>query len=90
MKHNDPLPGRFGTNNKLMNQMQELATYDTGHYFYNLIEQPEFIPVDDTETFITLETSKARGRAEAFDHANVDGFVAEYGVDKGKSFLQLL
>ena len=86
---NDPLPGRFGTNNKLMDQMQELATYDTGHYFYNLIEQPEFIPANDPETFTTLDASKARGRAEAFDHANVDGFVAEYGVDKGKSFLQL-
>ena len=83
------LSGRFGTNNKLMDQLQELATYDTAHYFYNAEQQPEFIPSEEPETFETLDASKARCREESFAHANVDGFVAEYGVDKGKSFLQL-
>jgi hypothetical protein len=83
------LSGRFGTNNKLMTNLQELATYDTAHYFYNQSEQPEFIPAEEPETFATLDASKSLGRAEAFNHANVDGFVAEYGIDKGNSLIQL-
>jgi hypothetical protein len=83
------LPGRFGTNNKLMTELQEIATYDTAKYFFNLDVQPEFIPSDEPETFATLDASKAVCREEAWKRANVDGFVAEYGVDKGKSFIQL-
>ena len=84
------LPGRFGTNNKLMTELQELATYDTAKYFYNLENQPEFIPSEEPETFATLNASKALCRAEAFNHANIkDGYVAEYGVDNGESFIQL-
>jgi hypothetical protein len=83
------LSGRFGTNNKLMTELQEIATYDTAKYFYNLEEQPEFIPAEEPETFATLDASKSICRAEAFNHANVDGFVAEYGINKGRSLIQI-
>jgi len=79
----DQLPEHFGTNNKLLKELQEIATYDTAKYFYNLEEQPEFIPIDGPETFASLDVSKQIGRAEAWAHVNVDGFVAEYGVNDG-------
>ena len=42
----DQLPEHFGTNNRLLKELQEIATYDTAKYFYNLEEQPEFIPIN--------------------------------------------
>jgi len=85
----DQLPEHFGTNNKLLKELQEIATYDTAKYFYNLEEQPEFIPIDGPETFASLDVSKQIGRAEAWAHVNVDGFVAEYGVNDGASFIPM-
>jgi len=83
------LPGYYGTNNRLMTELQTLATRDTAEYFYNLEIQPQFIPADVPETFASLDASKAKCRYLASKHVTLDGFVAEYGVDKGKSFLEL-
>lgn len=85
----DQLPEHFGTNNRLLKEMQEIATYDTAKYFYNLEEQPEFIPIDGPETFESLDASKQIGRALAWTHANVDGSVTEYGVHDGTSFIPM-
>ena len=85
----DQLPEHFGTNNKLLKELQEIATYDTAKYFYNLEEQPEFIPIDGPETFASLDVSKQIGRAEAWGQSNVDGFVAEFGVHDGTSFIPM-
>ena len=38
------VPEYLGTNNKLMAELQRLATADTAQYFYNQTPQPEFIP----------------------------------------------
>jgi hypothetical protein len=54
----DQLPEHFGTNNKLLKELQEIATHDTAKYFYNLEEQPEFIPINGPETFASLDVSK--------------------------------
>jgi len=85
----DTLPEYFGTNNRLLKELQEIATYDTAKYFYNQEEQPEFIPVSGPETFESLDASKQEGRAQAWSKANVEGYVAEYGVNDGTSFIPM-
>lgn len=86
----DELPAHFGTNNRLNAEIQRLATEDSAKYLYELPMQPEYIPADEPESFESLDNSKALLRQQAFDRCMIkDGFVAEYGVDKGKSFIQL-
>ena len=63
---NDTLPKHFGTNNRLMAELQKIAERDTAEYFYNLKIQPEFIPSAEPETFATLDASKALCREEAW------------------------
>ena len=41
------------------------------------------------ENWKTLYHTKAEVRTRAFEHARVDGFIVEYGVDQGKSFIQI-
>ena len=86
---NVPLPEYFGTNNRAMTALRKIAEKDSMEYFYNLEIQPEFIPSAEPETFATLDASKAKCREEAWKRAKPYGFVAEYGIDKGKSFIQL-
>jgi len=87
---NDALPEHFGTNNRLNAEIQRLATRDSAEYLYNLEKQPEYIPAQEPETFATLDASKALLRQQAVERCTIaDGFVAEYGVNKGESFTQL-
>lgn len=86
------VPEYLGTNRKLMVALQELATKDTAEYFYHQTNQPEFIPTPANhipDSFDMLDESKKQLRELCFDHAKLEGYVAEFGVDQGKSFLQL-
>ena len=99
------VPPYLGTNNKLMEALQDLATKDTAEYFYNLEQQPEFIPNEiirspfspravDREivTFRKLDDSKEELRKLAAEQIETDGrtgFVAEFGCNKGASFIPL-
>jgi len=88
LKPNQQLPEYFSTPNRLAVDIQKLATKDTAKYLYNLPIQPEIIPARD-DSMEAFDEAKALLRQEAWKRANVDGFVAEYGIDKGKSFIQL-
>ena len=83
------LPNHIGTPNRLAEAWQRLAEQDTAQYFYNQMRQPSLIKTNGEENWETLYHTKAEVRARAFEHAHVDGFVAEYGVDQGKSFIQI-
>ena len=83
------LPNHIGTPNRLAEAWQRLAEQDTAQYFYNQMRQPSLIKTNGDENWRTIDEVKAEVRARAFGHAHVDGFVAEYGIDKGKSFIQI-
>ncbi len=86
------LPEYFGTPNKLLIELQNLATKDTAEYFYNLKVQPEFIPsYDFIENFITINQAKEKLRDEISKEVtgNNSDLIAEFGVNKGESFVQL-
>jgi hypothetical protein len=83
------IPKFYGTPNKLLEEIQDLATKDTAKYFFEQTKMPEFIPGETPETIETMDAAKAKLRKEIVDEVIVDGYVAEFGVDKGKSFTQL-
>ena len=87
-KHDEPLPGWYGTNDKQMTELQELGTYDSNKYIYNLPEPPQLIPCETPATFNTLDASKEILRQLTYRKLKIkDGIFAEYGLDKGKSYL---
>lgn len=79
----------YGTNNRLMTELQKLATKDTAEYLYTLVNQPQLIPSETPETFKTLAKAKARLRNECFKEIEIDGYVAEFGVNDGYSLKQI-
>ena len=84
------IPEYFGTPNKLLTELQDLATKDTAKYFYDLPKMPEFISGTEPETIETMDAAKAKLREVIVDEVTIDnGYIAEFGVDKGKSFVQL-
>ena len=84
------IPGFYGTPNKLLKQLQAIATEDTALYFYNQKVMPEFIAGEEPESIETMDAAKAKLRKEIVDNITIDnGYIAEFGVDKGKSFKQL-
>ena len=83
------LPNHIGTPNRLATAWQRIAEDDTARYLYNQIRQPSLVTTNGEENWHTLYHVKAEVRTRAFEHARVDGFVAEYGVDQGKSFIQI-
>ena len=84
------IPEFFGTPNKLLKQLQDIATEDTALYFYNQPTMPEFIAGEEPESIETMDAAKAQLRKEIIDNITIDnGYIAEFGVDKGKSFIQL-
>lgn len=89
IESNDQLPEHFGTNNRLMAEVQKIATQDTAQYFYNQEEQPEWIPADEPETLESLDASKQIAREQAWSRAHVDGYVLEAGVHDGTSFIPM-
>lgn len=83
------IPEYFGTPNKLLVALQEVATEDTALYFYAMEKMPEFIPGKTPETIETMDAAKAKLREAMVDERTINGSVLEFGVDKGKSFVQL-
>lgn len=84
------IPEYFGTPNNMLVALQDLATQDTAEYFYYRVDKmPEFIPGATPETIETMDAAKATLREAMVDEIAIDGYIAEFGVDKGKSFLQL-
>ena len=83
------LPDHIGTPNKLATAWQRLAEQDTAQYFYNQVRQPSLVTTNGEESFQTIDEAKAEVRRRAFKHAHVDGFIAEYGVDQGKSYIEI-
>jgi len=83
------IPDFYGTPNKLLGALQDLATEDTASYFYYQKKMPEFIPGTTPETIETMDAAKAKLREAIVDEISIEGYVAEFGVDKGKSFTQL-
>jgi len=83
------IPRYFATPNNLLQEYQKIATEDTVNYFYKMAKPPEFIPGEEPETFKTMDDAKAKLREMIASKVTIDGFVAEFGVDKGKSFIQL-
>ena len=83
------LPKHIGTPNRLAAAWQRKAEQDTVEYFYDQLRQPSIITTEGEESFQTIDEAKAEVRRRAFKHAHVDGFVAEYGVDQGKSYIEL-
>ena len=84
------IPEFYGTPNKLLAQLQDIATEDTALYFYNQTKMPEFIPADIPESMATMDAAKAKLREAIVDEITFEnGYIAEFGVDKGKSFIQL-
>ena len=83
------LPKHIGSPNRLAEAWQRLAEQDTVQYLNNQLRQPSIITTESEESFQTIDEAKAEVRRRAFEHARVDGFIAEYGVDKGKSFIQI-
>ena len=64
----DTLPEYFGTNNRLLKELQEIATYDTAKYFYN---QEGHLLSLHTLIYLTYEHSFTRrsinGNSQAWD-----------------------
>ena len=83
------IPEYFGTPNDLLKELQDIATKDTAQYFYNQPLMPEFIPADLPQSIETMDAAKAKLREVIVDEVSIDGYVAEFGVDKGKSFIQI-
>ena len=82
------IPEYFGTPNKLMEELQKLATEDTAIYFYEQDPMPVFIP-SKTDTMESMNAAKAELRKVISEVADDAGFVAEFGVNQGASFIQL-
>lgn len=95
--YNRVLPRHYMTPSRFMDMMQEqTAVKDLedigGTVGYMLLQhpQPEYVPNQYPETLYTYDLAKLDARQKAFTvDANIDGFVAEYGVDDGTSFLAL-
>ena len=95
--YNRVLPRHYMTPSRFMDMMQEqTAVKDLedigGTVGYMLLQhpQPEYVPNQYPETLYTYDLAKLDARQKAFTiDAKIDGFVAEYGVDDGTSFLAL-
>jgi|TARA_B110000285_G_scaffold74052_1_gene85399 hypothetical protein len=91
------LPRHYMTPSRFMDIMQEqTAVRDsediggTVGYMLAQLPQPEYVPNQYPETLYTYDLAKLDARRKAFTvDATLDGFVAEYGVDDGTSFIAL-
>ena len=91
------LPEHYMTPRRFMNIMQRHVAYkdakDIGGmvgYMLNQPTQPEYIPSSCVETLWTYNLAKIEARKTAFNSdANTDGFIAEFGVNKGTGFIPL-
>jgi len=95
--YNRILPRHYMTPSRFMDIMQEQTAIrdaedigGTVGYMLQQDPQPEYVPNQYPETLYTYDLAKLDARRKAFTvDAEVDGFVAEYGVDDGTSFLAL-
>ena len=91
------LPRHYMTPSRFMDMMQEQVAIkdqeDIGGmvgYMLRQEPQPEYVPNEYPETLYTYDLAKIRAREKALlIDATADGFISEYGVDDGTSFLKL-
>jgi len=91
------LPKHYMTPSRFMDIMQEkTAVCDaediggTVGYMLHQHPQPEYVPNQYPETLYTYDLAKLGARETALTKdATLDGFIAEYGVDDGTSFIPL-
>lgn len=95
--YNRILPKHYMTPSRFMDIMQEQVAIkdieDIGGFVGYMLKQqpqPEYVPNIYPETLYTYDHAKVRAREKAFTiDADLEGFIAEYGVDDGTSFLEL-
>lgn len=91
------LPRHYMTPRRFMNTMQEQTAIKdadsiggTVGHMLSQDPQPEYVSSSWFETLYTYDQAKIRTRQKALEKdAEVDGFIAEYGVDDGSSFIPL-
>jgi len=91
------LPQHYITPTRFMDLMQHEVMIkdqqDIGGMVGHMLRQdpqPEYVANESPDTLHTYDQAKIRAREKAFRvDATVDGFISEYGVDDGTSFMQL-
>lgn len=83
------LPNYYLTPSRFMAELQRQSMIKSAEYMMSRTPQPEYVSSDYPETMESFVNAKTLMRERAANDTCVDGFVAEYGVDKGHSFIQL-
>lgn len=93
INNDEILPKYYLTSSRFMEELQRQSmSGNTGGsvgYMLRQQPQPEYVPNAYPETMVTLNTAKQFMREKAFQDAELDGFIAEYGVADGESFIAI-